>query len=140
MVRFLPEPSPSPVSPHHPLPPLFLPSSSPHPSLLTHPPVMQRYGISRSEAKRLVRAKRNVANPNAGFYRQLKVWEACRYDIHTLWAIDGVRQLKTEYREWLGDVQEERRKRVAELDARGAEGEEEEEAGRGGGGQEGVGP
>jgi len=98
-------------------PPLSPPFLPPNPS-----PVMQRYGISRSTAKRLVRAKRNVANPNAGFYRQLKVWEACRYDIHTLWAIDGVRQLKMEYREWLGDVEEEKRKRERELEARGGGG------------------
>jgi len=120
-----PSSNPPPPPPWPPFPPFFLP---PNPS-----PVMQRYGISRSEAKRLVRSKRNVANPNAGFYRQLKVWEACRYDIHTLWSVDGVRQLKMEYRAWLGDVEEEKRKRERESEARGGE-EGEEEAGRGGGG------
>lgn len=70
-------------------------------SVVDEAAVMQRYGIPRSAAKRLVRAKRNVANPNAGFYAQLKVWEACRYDIRTAWKVDGVRQLKVEYRAWL---------------------------------------
>lgn len=96
---------------------------------------MQRYGIPRSTAKRLVRSKRNVANPNSGFYTQLKVWEACRYDIHTAWSIDGVKQFKMEYQSWLRDREEEKRKREAE-----ARNEEEERAGQEGAGQEGGGP
>ena len=87
--------------------------------------VMQRYGISRSEAKRLVRAKRNVANPNSGFYHQLKVWEACKYDIRTIWYIDGVKQYKQEYQQWLKDHEEEKRKRVEEAAAAAAENNEE---------------
>lgn len=96
---------------------------------------MQRYGISRSEAKRLVRAKRNVANPNAGFYHQLKVWEACRYDIRTVWSIDGVKQLKLEYQTWMGEREEERRKKQ-ELENREGEGKQ---GGEGEGGDEGQG-
>ena len=75
---------------------------------------MQRYGISRSEAKRLVRAKRNVANPNSGFYEQLKVWEKCKYDIRTIWSINGVKQFKLEYQQWLTNEEEKRRERVRE--------------------------
>lgn len=105
---------------------------------------MQRYGIPRSAAKRLVRAKRNVANPNAGFYAQLKVWEACRYDIQTAWAIDGVRQLKVEYRVWLEErgeeerrEEQERRRAGEEQERRNVGGDEaEEDERRGAGGEE----
>ena len=68
--------------------------------------VMQRWGISRSEAKRLVRAKRNVANPNQGFYQQLKVWDKCHHNIHTVWMIDGVKQFKLEYQQWKKEAEE----------------------------------
>ena len=82
---------------------------------------MQRYGISRSEAKRLVREKRHVANPNSGFYRQLKVWEACKYDIRTVWYVDGVKQFKMEYQEWARGVEEERRRKKVEEEQPGEE-------------------
>ena len=74
---------------------------------LTLLPVMQRWGISRSEAKRMVRAKRNVANPNRGFYDQLKIWDTCHHDIHTVWMIDGVKQFKLEYQQWKNEAEEE---------------------------------
>lgn len=74
--------------------------------VLTSFSVMQRWGVSRSEAKRLVRAKRNVANPNHGFYDQLKVWDKCHHDIHTVWMIDGVKQLKLEYQQWKSEAEE----------------------------------
>lgn len=87
--------------------------------------VMQRYGIKRSEAKRLVREKRNVANPNSGFYHQLKVWEACKYDIRTFWYIDGVKQFKLEYQQWLKGLEEERKARRVQEEGESAGGVEE---------------
>lgn len=118
---------PLPIPPHSaPFRPIPFPLHSPRP--LDPPPpaliygvtaVMQRYGIPRSAAKRLVRSKRNVASPNAGFYAQLKVWEACGYDIRTEWAVDGVRQLKEAYRGWLGEGE---KKRGREIEGKGAEG------------------
>jgi len=62
--------------------------------------VMQRWGISRSDAKALVRDKRSIVRPNRGFYTQLRVWEECEYDIHTKWMIDGVKQFKLPYQQW----------------------------------------
>lgn len=61
---------------------------------------MQRWGVSRSDAKNLVREKRNIVRPNRGFYTQLRVWEECQYDIHTKWTVDGVKQLKLPYQNW----------------------------------------
>lgn len=69
----------------------------------------------------MVRAKRNVVNPNSGFYRQLKVWEACKYDIKTVWSIDGVRQFKPAYQEWLREHEELKRKRQEEREAESRE-------------------
>lgn len=54
----------------------------------------------------MVRAKRHVANPNGGFYRQLKVWGECNHDIRTMWMIDGKRQFKLEYQHWLKEEAE----------------------------------
>ena len=59
--------------------------------------VMQRYGLSRSEAKEMVKAKRHQANPNSGFYSQLKVWEKLKYDIRSNILVDGARPLKKDY-------------------------------------------
>ena len=58
---------------------------------------MQRFGLRRSEAKQMVKSKRNVANPNPGFYTQLKVWGNCGYDIRSPTKINGVRPFKDEY-------------------------------------------
>lgn len=49
--------------------------------------VMQRWGISRSDAKAMVRDKRSIVRPNRGFYTQLRIWEECEYDIHTKWTV-----------------------------------------------------
>ena len=59
--------------------------------------VMQRWGLSRSDAKLMVRNIRNVANPNHSFYTQLKVWEKCKYNIQASISIDGVKPFKLEY-------------------------------------------
>ena len=58
---------------------------------------MQRWGLSRSDAKQMVRNKRNVATPNPSFYTQLKVWEQCKYNIQASISIDGVKPFKLEY-------------------------------------------
>ena len=58
---------------------------------------MQRYGLRRSEAKQLVKSHRNVANPNPGFYTQLKVWGNCKYDIRSPILINGARPFKDAY-------------------------------------------
>ena len=59
--------------------------------------VMQRHGLTRSDAKKMVRSKRNVANPNSGFYTQLRIWEECKYDIKAPISINGVKPYKKEY-------------------------------------------
>ena len=59
--------------------------------------VMQRWGLSRSDAKLMVRNIRNVANPNSSFYTQLKVWEKCKYNIQASISINGVKPFKLEY-------------------------------------------
>lgn len=58
---------------------------------------MQRWGLKRSEAKQMVKAKRNVASPNSGFYTQLKVWGTCKYDIRSAISINGTKPFKEEY-------------------------------------------
>lgn len=45
----------------------------------------------------MVKSKRNVANPNSGFYTQLKVWGNCKYDIRSPISINGARPFKDEY-------------------------------------------
>lgn len=45
--------------------------------------VMQRWGISGSEAVDFIRNKRHVVQPNPGFCEQLRIWETCRYDVFT---------------------------------------------------------
>lgn len=58
---------------------------------------MQRWGLNRSDAKQMVRNKRNVANPNHSFYTQLKVWEQCKYNLQSPISVDGVKPYKLEY-------------------------------------------
>lgn len=80
---------------------------------------MQRFGIGRSAALQLVREKREVVNPNRGFYRQLKVWKECEYDVYSKIRIDGVRQLKEEYLKWKrenGERKQDGRDEVSSLD------------------------
>ncbi|KAL8690627.1 MAG: hypothetical protein Q9218_003961, partial [Villophora microphyllina] len=80
--------------------------------------IMQRYGLSRSEAKEMVKAKRSVVGPNSGFYTQLKAWERCKYDIHSAILIDGVRVFKAEYNEWLAKFEETNAKEKRKLEER----------------------
>ncbi|KAL8651245.1 MAG: hypothetical protein Q9226_004787 [Calogaya cf. arnoldii] len=59
--------------------------------------VMQRWALKRSDAKQMVKSKRNVANPNSAFYTQLKVWGNCDYDIRSGISINGVKPFKEKY-------------------------------------------
>ncbi|KAL8977785.1 MAG: hypothetical protein Q9205_006486 [Flavoplaca limonia] len=59
--------------------------------------VMQRWGLKRSDAKQMVKSKRNVANPNSAFYNQLKVWGNCDYNIRSAISINGVKLFKEAY-------------------------------------------
>ncbi|KAL8833676.1 MAG: hypothetical protein Q9176_007877 [Flavoplaca citrina] len=59
--------------------------------------VMQRWGLKRSDAKQMVKSKRNVANPNSAFYTQLKVWGNCDYNIRSAISINGVKPFKEAY-------------------------------------------
>ncbi|KAL8875209.1 MAG: hypothetical protein Q9198_006396, partial [Flavoplaca austrocitrina] len=62
-----------------------------------HGEVMQRWGLKRSDAKQMVKSKRNVANPNSAFYTQLKVWGNCDYNIRSVISINGVKPFKEAY-------------------------------------------
>ena len=58
---------------------------------------MSRWGLKRSEAKQMIKGKRGVANPNSGFYTQLKIWGQCNYDIRSPIVVNGVKPFKDEY-------------------------------------------
>ncbi|KAL8881098.1 MAG: hypothetical protein Q9198_001631, partial [Flavoplaca austrocitrina] len=66
-----------------------------------HGEVMQRWGLKRSDAKQMVKSKRNVANPNPAFYTQLKVWGNCDYNIRSAISINGFKPFKETYALWL---------------------------------------
>ena len=68
--------------------------------------VMQRWGISGSEAVSFIRNKRHVVQPNRGFCEQLDVWESCRYDVFT-----AERAPKEAYELWRKRVERERAER-----------------------------
>ncbi|KAL8991838.1 MAG: hypothetical protein Q9169_007608 [Polycauliona sp. 2 TL-2023] len=59
--------------------------------------IMQRWGLKRSDAKQMVKSKRDVANPNPAFYNQLKIWGNCEYNIRSVISINGVNPLKEAY-------------------------------------------
>ena len=59
--------------------------------------VMQRFALPRSDAKQLVKSKRNVANPNSAFYTQLRIWGQCHYDLRAAISINGVKPFKQPY-------------------------------------------
>lgn len=58
---------------------------------------MQRFALPRSDAKQLVKSKRNVANPNSAFYTQLRIWGQCHYDLRAAISINGVKPFKQPY-------------------------------------------
>ncbi|KAK0511315.1 hypothetical protein JMJ35_005888 [Cladonia borealis] len=65
--------------------------------------VMQRWGISGTEAVNFIRNKRHVVQPNRGFCEQLDVWESCRYEVFT-----AERVPKEAYELWRKRVERER--------------------------------
>ena len=58
---------------------------------------MQRFALPRSDAKQLVKSKRNVANPNSAFYTQLRIWGQCHYDLRAAISINGEKPFKQPY-------------------------------------------
>ncbi|KAL2047264.1 hypothetical protein N7G274_001283 [Stereocaulon virgatum] len=91
--------------------------------------VMQRWGISPTEALTFVRGKRYVVSPNRGFLEQLEVWRECGYDVFSKIRVDGQRVPKEAYRRWLKRVEEMRAEEEREAAAQNGDGDADEDSG-----------
>lgn len=67
------------------------------------PLVMRKYQLSYDEALQLVKDDRPIAQPNAGFEEQLRLWEGCDYSIYVAGSIG---KTKDEYNTWKRDQEE----------------------------------
>jgi hypothetical protein len=62
---------------------------------------MRHFSLPCSLALSLARDSRPLISPNAGFERQLRVWEQCKYDIYLAGSIpSGSPKEKAAYRAW----------------------------------------
>src|SRR6266511_120043 len=87
---------------------------------------MKSQHLSCQSALSLVQSKRTIANPNAGFREQLKIWEECGYEVFERVEEGGEwqKQPTKAYKEWLGRrdrLFRERMRRLTEKKRRGAE-------------------